>query len=80
MNGGAIRHRADISVLDTDVEPLLLGEVKELIINVMGVRNVLLKTNYSKALKSLWLVDHRIKAVRIVERSCICRVCIWTVS
>ena len=69
VNGGLVWNRADVSVLDADVETLLHGEVVELVIDVVGVLDILLQADDSEALKGLRLVDHRVEAVRVVQRA-----------
>jgi len=69
MHCGAVRHWADIGVLDANVEALLRAQVEELVIDVVCVLHVLLEADDGEALKGLRLVDHGVKAVRVVQGS-----------
>ena len=58
-----IQDRADVGVLDPDVEALLQGQVVELVVNVVGVLYVFLQADDGEALKGLGLMHHRIQTV-----------------
>jgi hypothetical protein len=63
MLSSLIQDRADVGVLDADVEAFLQGQVIELIINVVGVLYVFLEADDGEALKGLGLMYHRIQTV-----------------
>ena len=67
MLGSLVKDGADIGVLDADIQALLQREVVELVVNIVGVLNVLLKADDGKALECLGFVHHGIQTVRIVE-------------
>ena len=69
-----VRHWADIRIFDLDLEPLLLGQVVELIVDVMSVCNILFEADNCKFLEGSRLVDHLVEIIGIVEYSRICRV------
>ena len=69
-----VRHWADIRIFDLDLEPLLLGQVVELVVDVMSVCNILFEADNCKFLEGSRLMDHLVEIVRIVEYSGICRV------
>lgn len=53
MHGGLVRHRTDVSVLDLDVQTLLLGQVVELVVDVMSVLHIFFEADDGKAFKLL---------------------------
>ena len=81
-----VRHWADIRIFDLDLEPLLLGQVVELVVDVMSVCDILFEADYGKFLEGSRLVDHLVEIIGIVEYSRICRVWIsfgrllWTIA
>ena len=81
-----VRHWADIRIFDLDLEPLLLGQVVELVVDVMSVCDILFEADNRKFLKGSRLVDHLVEIIGIVEYSRICRVWIsfgrllWTIA
>ena len=81
-----VRHWTDICIFDLDLEPLLLGQVVELVVDVVSVCNILLEADNRKFLKGSRLMDHLVEIVGIVEYSRICRVWIsfgrllWTIT
>ena len=81
-----VRHWADIRIFDLDLEPLLLGQVVELVVDVMSVCDILFEADNRKFLKGSGLVDHLVEIIGIVEYSRICRVWIsfgrllWAIS
>ena len=42
MLGSLVKDRTDIGVLDADIQALLQREIVELVVNIVGVLNVLL--------------------------------------
>lgn len=75
MHNGPIRNWADISVFDADIETLLHRKIVELVVDVVGVLDVLFKADDRKPLKGLRLVNHGIKAVRVIQGPRNWRVC-----
>ena len=69
-----VRHWADIRIFDLDLEPLLLGQVVELVVDVMSVCDILFEADNRKFLEGSRLVDHLVEIIGIVEYSRICRV------
>ena len=78
VDGGLVGDGADVGVLDSDVEAFLEGEVVELVVDVVGVLDILLEADDGESLESLGLVHHRVEAVGVVEGAGICRV--WVSS
>ena len=70
----SVKDRADIGVLNADVEALLQRQVVELIVDVVSVLNVLLQADDGEALECFWLVNHRVQTVGVVQGPLICRV------
>ena len=66
VNSSFVRNWADICVLNSNVETLLGWEIKELVIDIVSVLDILLKADDGKLLESLGLMDHGVEAVRIV--------------
>jgi len=58
VHGGLVRDWADVSVFDLDVETLLLGQVEELVVDVMGVLHIFFEADDGKTFKLLGLVHH----------------------
>ena len=78
VDGGLVGDGADVGVLDSDVEAFLEGEVVELVVDVVGVLDILLEADDRESLESFGLVHHRVEAVGVVEGAGICRV--WVSS
>jgi len=74
MDGSLVRNWADICVFDTNIESFLDGEVVELVVDVVGVLDILLKTDDGEALEGLRLVDHRVETVGVIQGTGSCRV------
>lgn len=62
-----VRHWADVSVLNLDVEALGVGQIVELVVDVVRVLHILLKAENCEFFEHLGLVHHRVEAVRVVE-------------
>ena len=60
---GLIKHRANICVLHANIKALLMGEIVELVVDVVGVLDVLLQTDDGEALESSWLMNHGVQTV-----------------
>lgn len=58
VHGGLVGDGADVGVLDLDVQTLLLGQVVELVVDVMGVLHIFFEADDGKAFKLLRLVHH----------------------
>ena len=58
MDGSFVRDGANVGVLDADIKSFLDGKVVELIVDVVGVLDVLFEADYCEALKVLGLVNH----------------------
>jgi len=58
VHGGLVWDWTDVSVFDLDVETLLLGQVEELVVDVMGVLHIFFEADDGKAFKLLGLVHH----------------------
>ena len=67
VDGGLVGDGADVGVLDSDVEAFLEREVVELVVDVVGVLDILLEADDGESLESLGLVHHRVEAVGVVE-------------
>ena len=78
VDGGLVGDGADVGVLNSDVETFLEGKVVELVVDVVGVLDILLEADNRESLESLRLVHHRVEAVGVVEGARICRV--WVTS
>jgi len=58
MHGGLVRDRADVGIFDLDVQTLLLGQVEELVVDVMSVLHIFFEADDGKAFKLLGLMHH----------------------
>ena len=58
MHGGLVRHRTDVSVLDLDVQTLLLRQVVELVVDVMSVLHIFFEADDGKTFKLLGFMHH----------------------
>ena len=67
VDGGLVGDGANVGVLDSDVEAFLEREVVELVVDVVGVLDILLEADDGESLESLGLVHHRVEAVGVVE-------------
>ena len=63
MHDSFIRHGTDISILNLDVESLLLRQIVELVVDEVSVVHILLKTDDGEAFKCLRLVHHLVETV-----------------
>ena len=67
MHGRSVGNRTDIRIFDTNVEALLHRQIVELIVDVVGVLDVLFEADDGESLKGFRLVDHGVKAVGIIQ-------------
>jgi hypothetical protein len=58
VHGGLVWDWADVSVFDLDVKTLLLRQVEELVVDVMGVLHIFFEADDGKAFELLGLVHH----------------------
>lgn len=63
MHHSLVRDWADVGVLHLDVETLLLGEAVELVVDEVGIVDVLLEADDGEALEGLGLVHHLVQTV-----------------
>ncbi len=61
--GSLVRHRADVGVLNLDVQTLLVGQVKELVVDVVCVIHVFLEAEDCEFFEIFRFVDHRVEAL-----------------
>jgi len=66
---GFIAHRTDVGILNLDVQAFVSRQFKKFVVNIVGVLTVALEAEDRKSIESLWLVDHLIKTVGVVEHA-----------
>ena len=67
MHGSSVRNWADIRIFNANVEALLHRQIVKLIVDVVGILDILFEADDGESLKGLWLVDHGVKAVRVIQ-------------
>jgi hypothetical protein len=53
VHGGLVRDGTNVSIFDLDVQALLLGQVVELVVDVMSVLHIFFEADDGKAFKLL---------------------------